>query len=220
MTPWEEYVAAARTLDAVRRAAAGVVAEHTAGLKAAREDLTGVRARLAIQQARLLDTARQAGAAPPVLAPQPADIAAAQAALGAAPTPRAVRGSLHAARATLDTADAVLSGLAEVAAGPPRSPSSRNALVYGGYAVLAALLEVVAFLIVPEGAGALVIVGCGLFLPLFVFALGWLTVGAFRAPPGAPAASRTPGLGAALSLLALVPLLAMVVWVGARALIH
>jgi hypothetical protein len=211
MTPWDEYVAAARRLDAVRRATAAAVAEHTAVLKAARDDLTAVRARQSIQQARLRDTAHQAGVDPPVLTPQPADVTAAQAALGAAPTPHAVRASLHAARATLDTADAVLSGLAEATAGPPRSPRPRNALIYGGYALLAVLLEVVAFLSVSEGAASLLVVGCGLVLPVFVFALGWVTAGAFRP------VNRTPALGVGLSLLSLVPLLAMAVWVGAQA---
>jgi hypothetical protein len=219
MTPWDEYVAAAQRLDAVRRAAAAVVAEHTAAVQAVRDDLAGGRARLAIQHARLLDTARQAGARPPVLAPQPGELAEARAALGGAPTPHALRASLHAARVRFDTADAVLSGVAEVAAGPARSAGPRNALIYGGYAMLAAVLEIAAFLTVPEeGAAALLVVGCGLLLPVFVFALGWLTVGAFRPPPGATSASRTPGIGAAMSLLALVPLLAVVVWASARAL--
>ena len=212
MTAWEEYLAAAQRLDAVRRSAAAVTAEHTAVLNAAHEDLMAVRGRQAIQQARLLDTARQAGAPPPVLTPQPDDLAAAQAALGPAPTPHAIRASLHAARATFDAADAVLSGLAEAGTAPPRSPRARNALIYGAYALLAAALEALAFLSVSEGTGALLVVGCGLVLPVFVFGLGWLTAGAFRP------VDRTPGLGAALSLLALIPLVAMVIWVGVQAL--
>ena len=204
MTPWEEYVAAAQRLDLCRRAAAAAVAEQAKAQQAARDDLAAGRARQALQQARLLDTARQAGGAPPVLVPQPADLAAAQAALGPAPTPQAIRAGLYQARVTLDTADAALSAT-------PRPPVARNALIYGGYALLAAVLEVVAFLGVDEASAASVLVlGCGLVLPVFAFALGWLTVGALP-----DRASRTPGLGAAMSLLALVPLLAMVVWVSA-----
>ena len=68
----------------------------------------------------------------------------------------------------------------------------------------------VAFLGADEASAASVLVlGCGVVLPVFAFGLGWLTIGAL---PGRP--SRTPGLGAALSLLAFVPLLAMVVWVA------
>ena len=211
MTAWDDYLAAAQRLDAVRRTAAVVVAEQTKTLQAAREDLAGVRARLALQHARLLDTARQAGTALPDVSPTAADVAAAQATLGKG-TPQSVRTSLGTARTALDNADAVLSGLADAGTGSTR-PALRNAGIYGGYAMLAAILEILAFVTVDEQSGAaLLVLGCAVVLPVFVFALGWLTVGALRPPV------RTPVLGIAMSLLALLPLLAMAVWIGAQTL--
>lgn len=211
MTAWDDYLAAAQRLDAVRRTAAVVVAEQTKTLQAAREDLAGVRTRLALQHARLLDTARQAGTAPPDVSPTAADVAAAQATLGKG-TPQSVRSSLSTARTALDNADAVLSGLADAGTGSTR-PALRNAGIYGGYAMLAAILEILAFVTVDEQSGAaLLVLGCAVVLPVFVFALGWLTVGALRPPV------RTPVLGIAMSLLALLPLLAMAVWIGAQTL--
>ena len=211
MTAWDDYLAAAQRLDAVRRSAAVAVAEQTKALQAARDDLTGLRTRLGLQHARLLDTARQAGTTLPDVTPAPADMANAQAALGKG-TPQSVRTSLAGARSALDNADAVLSGLADAGGPGSARPALRNAGVYGGYALLAAILEVLAFLTVDEQSGAaLLVLGCAVVLPVFVFALGWLTVGALRPP------ARTPVLGLAMSLLALLPLVAMAVWIGAQA---
>ena len=147
---------------------------------------------------RLLDAARQAGLPPPDLTPAKADLPAA--------TPQAVRPHLAVARNDLDHADGVLSGVGERPAGPP---VLRNACVYGGYALLAALLEVLAFLGADErSAATLLVLGCGVVLPVFVFAFGWLTTGALDPP------ARTPGLGVLMSLLSLLPPLAMAVWVS------
>jgi hypothetical protein len=80
-TAWLDYLAAAQRLDAVRRDAAAVVAEHKAALKAAREDLALVLAKLARHQARLSDVAHLTGARPVELTPGWPDAQAAQATL-------------------------------------------------------------------------------------------------------------------------------------------
>ncbi|HYN96308.1 MAG TPA: hypothetical protein VES42_20895, partial [Pilimelia sp.] len=50
---WSDYVAAAQRLDAARRGLASAAAEDDRALRAARDELVGVRARLAPQRARL-----------------------------------------------------------------------------------------------------------------------------------------------------------------------
>ncbi|MEV0130769.1 hypothetical protein AB0H83_20190 [Dactylosporangium sp. NPDC050688] len=58
-TAWLNYVAAGQRLDAVRREVIAVVAEHKAALKAARDDLSAIRAKLAHHQAYLTEVARE-----------------------------------------------------------------------------------------------------------------------------------------------------------------
>ncbi|MEV4138264.1 hypothetical protein AB0J72_39615 [Dactylosporangium sp. NPDC049742] len=63
-TAWLNYVAAGQRLDAVRREVIAVVAEHKAALKAARDDLAAIRAKLAHHQAYLTEVAREVGGRP------------------------------------------------------------------------------------------------------------------------------------------------------------
>jgi hypothetical protein len=60
-TSWREYIGAAQRLDAARRSAATVVADHKKALSAAREDLQVVRAKLQHHQSRLAEVANLAG---------------------------------------------------------------------------------------------------------------------------------------------------------------
>jgi hypothetical protein len=68
-TAWLNYVAAGQRLDVVRREVIAVVAEHKAALKAARDDLAAIRAKLAHHQAYLTEIAREAGGRPFDLVP-------------------------------------------------------------------------------------------------------------------------------------------------------
>lgn len=68
-TAWLNYVSAGQRLDAVRREVIAVVAEHKAALKAARDDLAAIRAKLAHHQAYLTEVAREAGGRPFELVP-------------------------------------------------------------------------------------------------------------------------------------------------------
>lgn len=221
MSAWDEYVTAARRLDAARRAAAAVVAEQSTAAKVARDELAGLHTRLGLQQARLLDAARRAGAPAPALVPTGEELNTARAELGTADpavAPAVISAALRSARAAVDEADAVLSGLADAAV-PTATPLPRNALIYGGYALLAGLIQAVAFLAVDEASAlSVLLLGCGLLLPVPVFALGWLTVGALSGSRGA--AQRTPALGAALSLLALLPMAATAGWLGVSAVLN
>lgn len=69
---WEEYLAAARRLDALRRGAATAEDEPGRAAAATLEELTRVRARLAAQQCRL----RALGVPEEELHPSPAELAA------------------------------------------------------------------------------------------------------------------------------------------------
>jgi len=60
-TSWRDYIGAAQRLDAARRSAATVVADHKKALSAAREDLAVVRAKLKHHETRLTEIANHAG---------------------------------------------------------------------------------------------------------------------------------------------------------------
>ncbi|MDI6104997.1 hypothetical protein QLQ12_41075 [Actinoplanes sp. NEAU-A12] len=183
---WAEYLAAARELDAVRRAASSVAGEHAATVTAARQELTSVRARLAPQRARL---ARDFRVPERDLTPQTAEQAAAME--RAAGGPPAVLAALREARATADAADAAFVGPAP--AGPDR-PWARNILVYGPFAAAVLLVQVMLFLVAPPGSPSTYALLCGLSMPLLAFGMGWATIGFVYGGDGVKV-DRTPVLG-------------------------
>jgi hypothetical protein len=101
---WQEYLAATRRLDAVRRGAATAAGEQAQTVQVARQQLTAVRARLAPQQSRL----RKLGVPELALTPTHPEVAAAARALAGGP--EAVLAALRQARSTADTVDATLAG--------------------------------------------------------------------------------------------------------------
>ncbi|MEQ4305318.1 hypothetical protein ABNF97_28725 [Plantactinospora sp. B6F1] len=98
--PWQDYLAAAQRLDAVRRSAATAAAEQERGVHSAREELAGLRARLVPQQSRL----RALGVSEAELVPTEPEVVAAGQAM--ADGHQAVLAALRDARATADAADA------------------------------------------------------------------------------------------------------------------
>ncbi|GAB3868781.1 hypothetical protein [Dactylosporangium cerinum] len=79
-----------------------------------------------------------------------------------------------------------------------------NAAIYFTFAVLAAVVQVPTLLAGERFDGiSLLALPCALVLPALAFGLGWLTIGATTRRPTA----RTPVMGMAISLLALVPLI-------------
>ncbi|GAA1879953.1 hypothetical protein [Asanoa iriomotensis] len=197
-TAWAEYCAAAQRLDAVRRGAATAAGEQAQTVRAAREELTAVRARLVPQQARL----REAGVPDADLRPTPAD--AEQANRAVADGPAATLAALHQARSTADRADAALLGVpgaALRATTAPRGPLRtwvRNMLVYGPFA--AAVLAVQIALLITAGGTAMskYSLGCGLVLPLAALGFAWVTIGAAFPAPAGGKVDRTLPLGAAV----------------------
>ncbi|MBF9135502.1 hypothetical protein I0C86_42385 [Plantactinospora sp. S1510] len=128
---WQDYLAAAQRLDAVRRTAATAAGEQAQGVRTAREELTGIRARLVPQQSRL----RALGVPEGDLRPSGPEVAAAGRAMAAGP--EAVLAALREARATADAADSAT----EVPGTGPLAWS--RMLLYGAYALGALLLLVV-----------------------------------------------------------------------------
>ncbi|MEV4618419.1 hypothetical protein AB0J74_06825 [Asanoa sp. NPDC049573] len=188
---WDAYCAAAQRLDTVRRGAATAAGEQAQVVRAARDELAAVRARLLPQQARL----REAGVPETELHPTPTDAAAADRAVAGGPS--AVLAALQQARSTADRADAALLGApgAALSQGPPVRTWLRNMLVYAPFA--AAVLAVQIALLVTAGGTPMSIysLGCGLTLPLAALAFAWVTIGAaFPAPDGK--VDRTLGIGA------------------------
>jgi hypothetical protein len=180
---WRDYLAAAQRLDAVRRA------PDDNAVEAARRELIAIRQRLA-------------GTGLPV-APGPADLHAARAALTRPPGGLdTIRAALASARSALDAADRV----APAATGPA---VLRNGFIYGGYALLAVIAEAAVFLAVGVALDQRVLAVPGvLVLPMIAYVLGWLTTGGFDAPDRPV---RTPMLGAVICGLALAPALVFVV---------
>jgi hypothetical protein len=190
--PWAEYLAATQRLDTVRRAASNVVAGQAQAVQAARQELDGVRARLAPQRARLVS---DLGLAEAELVPQPAEQAAAAQAVTGGPT--VVLAALHQARATADAADASMVGPA--GRDRPWTPWLRNLMVYGPYAIVVLLVQLTLYAVVDTGSRYAWAVGWGLLMPVVAFGLGWITIGfVFGGGPGRT--ERTPLLGAAVCL--------------------
>ncbi|GIF07756.1 hypothetical protein [Actinoplanes siamensis] len=188
--PWAAYLAAARELDAVRRAASTVAGEQAATITTARQELASVRARLAPQRARLVRDFR----VPEVdLMPLEGERAAALAAVTGGPA--AVLSALRQARATADAADHAFVGPAPAGSG---RPWARNLLVYGPFAAAVLFVQIILYLVAPSGSLPTYTLLCGLSMPLLAFGLGWATIGfvwGAENEPGAPPVDRTPVLG-------------------------
>jgi hypothetical protein len=105
-TPWQEYLAAAQSLDAVLREAVASTAARPRVAAATQADLAQVRSRLEQQRARLVGEAVRAGLPAPPLVPTPAEQSAADAQV--AGDPAAAATALGHCRQLLDAADAVL----------------------------------------------------------------------------------------------------------------
>jgi hypothetical protein len=192
MPAWEEYLEAARRLDAATARAAETATAQDVG-----RELGVLRQRLALQRTRLVDIARRAGLPEPQLADPPA---AAPADNPPAP-PGAQVAAVRAAQQRLDTADALLSEVdgPGLARGPLGTwpPARRNAVVYGGFALLVLVLQVILFVAAPNGAASVLAIGCGVVLPIIGFGLAWIGVGVLFHAGGR--VDRTPWLGAAIS---------------------
>jgi hypothetical protein len=189
-SPWQEYLDAAHHLDSVRREAAAAVAGEQQALRAAREELPAVKARLALQQQRLTELALRTGASLD-LSPTAADMHAAERAV--AGDPAVVLTALRQARSTVDIADAAL------ARSPAHSPISirRNVTIYGAMALAAVVIHVGFIMLVDDRTKPLY-AGCTAFLLTLVsFGIGWIITGMFSR-------TRTPVLGALVCALPLV----------------
>ncbi|MEV4809225.1 hypothetical protein [Micromonospora avicenniae] len=192
---WQDYLAAARQLDGVRRAAAAAAGEQARSVQAAREELTEVRTRLAAQQSRL----RERGVPQISLVPSPPELSEETRALAGGPA--TVLAGLRTARDRVDAADVAL------AARHPLRPASwsarpRNLLVYGPLALLVPLIQVVVYVATGAGAATVAALICGLPMPAVAFVAGWIGVGrVFRSRRGGRV-DRTSRFGA---LVCLVP---------------
>ncbi|MEU4420033.1 hypothetical protein AB0F81_05370 [Actinoplanes sp. NPDC024001] len=191
--PWAEYLAAAQQLDAQRRAASSAAGEHAATVTAARQELSAVRARLAPQRARLV---RDFGVPELELTPQPADQAAAMERVAGGPA--AVLTALRDARATADAADNAFVGPAPLG---PNRPWLRNLLIYGPFAAVVLLVQIVLFLVAGSPPDYALL--CGLSMPLLAFGMGWATIGFVYGDEGRKV-DRTPLVGV---IVCLVPVL-------------
>ncbi|MDT4995525.1 MAG: hypothetical protein QOH97_5417 [Actinoplanes sp.] len=201
--PWADYLDAAQRLDALRRAASSAAGEQATAVRAAQQELSAVRARLAPQHARL---AQDFGVPETALLPQAADQAAAAQAVAGGPA--AVLAALRQARSTADAADATMVG-----GGPRRAPAAwrpwaRNLLVYGPFAASVLVIQIVLYLVAPSGSVPTYALLCGLSMPILAFGLGWLTIG-FVYGPGK--VDRTPIVGA---IACLTPVLLTCMGVG------
>jgi hypothetical protein len=121
-TAWMNYVAAAQRLDAVRREVIAVVAEHKAALKAARDDLAAMRAKLAHHQAYLTEVANEIGGRPFEMVPSWQETQTAAAVLtGAAPPAGRRRGAAQAPQQGARTTTVPVSA-------PPSAPGATGAI--------------------------------------------------------------------------------------------
>jgi hypothetical protein len=219
MGAWEEYLEAAYRLDAVRREAATARATEAATVQDVQRELGVLRQRLGLQRGRLVDISRRAGM--PDL--QLTEARVASAAADAAGTQAAGAGAhveaVRAARERIDAADALLSEVdaPTLAGGPLGSwpPARRNAVVYGAFALLVLVLQVILFVAAPSGAASVLAIGCGAVLPIIGFGLAWIGVGLLF--QGGGRVDRTPWLGAAISA---APILLLCTGLVTAAVVH
>ncbi|MCW3840963.1 hypothetical protein ONA70_12725 [Micromonospora yasonensis] len=192
---WADYVAAARQLDGVRRAAATAAGEQARSVAAAREELAAVREQLAPQQSRL----RELGVPAISLVPTPPEVS--ESARSMAGGPAAVLAALRSARGWAESAEDTLAarGLPRLARWPARP---RNLLVYGPLAVLVPLVQLLLFAATGTGPVSIAALVVGLPLPAVAFMAGWLAVGRLFRPHPEDRVDRTPRFGA---LVCLVP---------------
>jgi len=199
---WTEYLAATHRLDTVRREAAHAAAAEAEAVATARGEIPGVQARLAIQAGRLLESALQAGVAPPALMPGPAERhAAAQTVEGG---PQMVLTALRQARSELDVADSALARLGE----PDTGQLKQNLLFYGSAGGVAMLLQVMFALLTDPRTREFYAVACGLVMAAMLWAIAAVLISIVS-----PRRPRTPRLGALVTLapVALAALLFIVV---------
>jgi hypothetical protein len=190
---WADYLAAAQRLDAVRRGAATAATEYERTLRAAREEVAGVRARLAPQRARL----RELGVPGEHLNPDPVELAAATRSVGDQPV--AVLAALRQARITADAADAAVLGRPVAGPGPAAAgtpPWLRNLFVYGPFAATVFLVQLVLYVVADGDSLPAYAALCGLAMPAAAFGLGWVIIGYVFGPGPDGRVSRTPLLGA------------------------
>jgi hypothetical protein len=206
---WQDYLAAAQRLDAVRRGEASAAAERERVLRAAREELAGVRARLVPQRARL----RELGVPDDQLVPGPVEASAAAQEVGREPA--SVLAALRRARMTADTADATVVGGVAASTGFP--PGVRNLLVYGPFAGVVFLVQLGLYLAVDGSSLPLYAALCGLAMPAAAFALGWLVVGLVFPPGPGGRVERSPLVGA---VVCFAPVVVTCVGVGALAVLR
>ena len=82
-------------------------------------------------------------------------------------------------------------------------PSTRNALVYGGYALAVVITQFILFTLFDETELPKLAPCCLVVLPAFSWAAGWATIGlAFGGGgPADPKVNRTPRLGLLVNLI-------------------
>ena len=143
------------------------------------------------------------------LLPRPDELQSATIAMTGGPS--AVLAVLQQARRTADAADATIIGPGP--AGPLR-PWARNLLIYGPFAAAVLIVQIVLYLVAPQGSVPTYALLCGLSMPVLAFGLGWVTIG-FVYGGGGTKVDRTPILGA---VTCLTPVLLTCMGVGLLAL--
>jgi hypothetical protein len=194
---WNEYLTAAQRLDAVRRGVATAAGEQAQAVRAAHDELAGVRARLAPQRAKLLAQ----GVPDATLQPSPPEVAGAAQAMAGGPP--AVLAALRQARATANAADATEHGALPIGARGETPAWLRNLIVYGPFAVVVLIVQVALYLTADTDL-VLSAVLCGLTMPVAAFGLGWFTIGLALVPPRGEKLDRTPLFGLAVCFAPIV----------------
>ncbi|WBB78853.1 hypothetical protein O7606_22030 [Micromonospora sp. WMMD882] len=177
-TAWTEYLAAARQLDGIRRGSSLAAGEQARSVRAARDELDVVRARLVHQQSRL----RELGVPAMSLVPSPPEVSASARSMTAGPA--AVLAELRTARQCADTAEGILD--ARRAFRSAGWTGVRDLLVCGVLALLAPVAQAIVLgLVGVDGAGGVLAALLGLPVAAVALLLGRSTVvGAFRRPTG------------------------------------
>ncbi len=219
MTTWDDYLASIGELDTVRRNSATAVATQENAATAARAELNGLRERIGLQRARIVDVASRARRPVPITDPTPVDRMAATSLVPPGvmdPTP-GVSAALKAAWAALDAADGSLTAVAEAPSSggalPTWRPLARNAVPYAWYALLATI----ALVFINGFAGGsssaqFVALAFDLVIPLGAFVLGVASIALLFAADRTGRKPKSLALGLAICVIPLVIGIALTVF--------
>lgn len=199
---WADYLAAAQHLDLLRRSLGEAGADPATDTLPA--ELVRLRGRVAAQRQELLAQ----GATEVSLTPSSVELQEAATEVGTEPTQALL--AVRRAESALTSAGQLIPANPTPTPASSRRPWARNLLVYGPFALVTVLVELVLYAASGPPLSRFA-VGWGLGMPLLAYGLGWLVIGLVFPAAASGRVNRSAGIGAVVCATPLLFLLAAVI---------